>query len=476
MCSRTNNITAGSIMLITPDAVLRVVVSGVIADNRRIPRKWFNAVNPLLNEFAKWNDTLGDFETSKPQTWLKTGLRVATMVVEQEHAVKVDPVERYLVENQMETSAPDSLEFVLEDILAKLKTEVALQTSSRTIYKVFVSPDTHFLLVKDTPIVVPENGGDNGEDYVGDAYLPDDVEKANSILTKLGDMFWANGHSIIFVDKHDDELLVKDHKLSGRIYKGETLDMVMSMSKFKEHKIRRVVTLQGSPGTGKSTLCENVADAIGERVIVLSNAIISNVDRETWVSLMDIMRPNLVIIDDIDRVGSNRLENSLYLFEDNQYNVPLTLLTTNDKDRLPLAFRRPGRIDMVFEMPTPAESIKREIVLEFARTMGIDKVPDTHIGFLMDLMDRFPGAYIKELMLRYKAYGFGYDIPENDMVFGGLKPILEKHLMIHKKRSSEGFAIPSEVEASMSHGDVDMDEDEDEDDMDDDDYDMDFID
>lgn len=455
---------------ISPDALLRVAVSGVIADDKRIPRSWFNAVSPLLNEFHKWNDTLGDFETAKPQTWLKTGFRVASMLVEQEHALKVDPVERFLVENEMESSAPDSLEFVLEDILIKLKTEVVLQTSSRTVYKVILGGDMHFFLVKDTPLAGGSEEDSDADTYVGDAYLPNDDAKALEVLSKLGDIFWSNDHSIIFVDKHDDELVIKDHKLSDRAYKGETLDMVMSMSKFKDHNIRRVVTLQGSPGTGKSTLCENVAKEIASRVMILSNSIVSNVDRDSWMNLMDIMRPNLVIIDDIDRVGTSRLENSLYLFEDNQYNVPLTLLTTNDKDRLPLAFRRPGRIDMVFEMPTPSDAIRRDIVLEFSKTMGIDKVPETHVSFLMELMDKFPGAYIKELMLRYKAYGFEYNIPDNDMVFGGLKPILDRHL---NKASEEADRLHAEryptgeADRSFPHG-------YDDDEEDDDDYDPDF--
>lgn len=418
---------------IPSDSILRVLVSGVIVDGRRIPRKYYNKIAPLLSEFNRWNDTLSDFDTAKPQTWMKTGMRMTGMLVEQEHPSKIDPVERFLSDSDCESSAPDCLEFVMSDIFDKLSMNVVLQTSARTIYRsdLDIENGIFILVVRDNPPIGTAEEDDD-EDYdpehIGDVFLQNDSDKHDKALSILGDRFWTNGHGMIFVDKSDDMIMVKDHKLSDRVYKGETLDVLLSMEKFKAHNIRRVVVLQGSPGTGKSTLCENIAEMIGKRVMVLSNAMLMNIDRDGWFNLMSMMRPDLVVIDDIDRIGSNRLENSLYLFEDNNYSVPLTLLTTNDKDKLPLAFRRPGRIDMVFEMPLPENDIRKKIVVEFARSMGIEDVPETHMGFLMEIMDEFPGAYIKELMLRYKAYGFDYQIPGNDMVFGGLQQRLEKHL------------------------------------------------
>jgi hypothetical protein len=445
------------------DAILRVLVSGVITDGRKIPRTYYNKIAPLLTEFNRWNDTLSDFDTSKPQTWLKTGMRMTGMLVEQEHPSRIDPVERFLADSDCEGDAPDCLEFVMSDVFHDMPMEVVLQTSARTIYRTNLTADkeTFILIVKDNP---PIGGKEDEEDedfdpeYIGDVFLQNDTEKCNESLRILGDMFWAKDHKMIFVDKSDDMILVKDHKLSDRVYKGETYDVLMSMEKFRTQGIRRVVVLQGSPGTGKSTLCENIAETVGNKVMVLSNAMIMNVDRDGWFSLMNMMRPSLVIIDDIDRIAGSRLENSLYLFEDNNYHVPLTLLTTNDKDKLPLAFRRPGRIDMLLEMPLPEDAIRRKIVLEFSRSMGINEVPDSHMNFLMSIMDKYPGAYIKELMLRYKAYGFNYRIPANDMVFGSLQEMFDSMAARAELGEITDAATPPEIprptRSSMSFGSI----------------------
>lgn len=464
--------------MIPSESILRVLVSGVMVDGRRIPRKWYNKVAPLLVEFNRWNDTLAEFDTAKPQTWLKTGMRMTGMLIEQEHPSRVDPVERFLSDNDCECAAPDCTEFVLSDIFSSLKMEDVLKTSARTVYRVDLDKqnDIFLIIVRDNPpIGGPEEEADDDYDpeYIGDVFLQNEDDKAAKALEILGNMFWDSGHTMIFVDKSDDQILGKDHKLSDRVYKGETLDVLLSMKKFKEQNIRRVVVLQGSPGTGKSTLCENIASTLNDRVMVMSNAILTNIDRDGWFNLMGMMKPNLVIIDDIDRVGPSRLESSLYLFEDNNYQVPLTLLTTNDKDKLPLAFRRPGRVDMVFEMPLPGQDIRKKIVVEFAKSMGIDKVPDSHMDFLMVIMDEFPGAYIKELMLRYKAYGFEYEIPTNDMVFGALQAKLnamkeDKHAVVEKPkvaRASLERALMqrlNEISVPMSYDDEDEDEDEDE--------------
>jgi len=452
---------APSMSMIPSEAILRVLVSGVMVDNKRIPRKWYNKVAPLLVEFNRWNDTLSEFDTSKPQTWVKTGMRLTSMLIEQEHPSRIDPVDRFLSDSDCESAAPDCVEFVLSDIFSHMKMESVLQTSARTVYRVDLDKDAgiFFMVVRDNPPVAgPSDEADEDYDpeYIGDVYLQNDDEKAMKALSILGDRFWENGHTMIFVDKADDQILGKDHKLSGRVYKGETLDVLTSMKKFEDQSIRRVIVLQGSPGTGKSTLCENIAEMLNDRVMVMSNSILTNIDREGWFTLMDMMKPKLVIIDDIDRVGPSRLESSLYLFEDNNYQVPLTLLTTNDKDKLPLAFRRPGRIDMVFEMPLPGQDIRRKIVVEFAKTMGIESVPDSHMDFLMSIMDDFPGAYIKELMLRYRAYGFDYKIPTNDMVFGQLQARLdamsvkkEDEETVEKKRT---VSLAGGAKMSIGHG------------------------
>ncbi|NIP66949.1 AAA family ATPase [Candidatus Bathyarchaeota archaeon] len=219
------------------------------------------------------------------------------------------------------------------------------------------------------------------------------------------------------------------------------LDEIKNLQNFVDKGVRRVVVLQGVPGTGKSTLCAHASEILSDRTIVLSNTILMHLSRNDWSEVIKLLSPTMVIIDDIDRSNMRSLETSLYLFEDTYYDVPLTLLTTNDQQKLPDAFRRPGRIDQIIEMPEPTKSIRKKIIKQMAEREGVGKIPSDKIDMLDSIVEKYPVAYLVELLRRYRSLGWDYQVPDNDIVFA---PIMEElgdsptrtHEVLDRGRSS----------------------------------------
>lgn len=420
--------------MIIQEALLRSILSSVIVDEKKIPRKYYNAVIPLVHSIERVSSKLEGLDINKPQTWIRSSLSMLQgMVIDEKSKIKLDPIALFLDSSDFNYSAHECFDIILDNFITKFKTEEVLKTSSQSLHKVDLDGGIFFYVVvesqessskDDEDKTLPPNGKSSTE-LIFEAFFPNDDDKRIVIEQTLGDMYWKD-KKIVFMDRADDRIYFENHKLTGREYKGVTLKSMIDLDNFKKKKIRRVVVLQGVPGTGKSTLCENVASSINERIIFVSNNIISTIDRGSWETIIGSLRPNLIIIDDIDRINKQRLEQSLHMFEDNVYNVPLTIMTTNDKNKLPEAFRRPGRIDMIFEMPRPELEIKKDMLASFAKSMGIESVPQTHEEFLIGVMDQYSGAYIKELMHRYNANGFDYRIPDNDMVFGSLQKTLDE--------------------------------------------------
>lgn len=418
------------------EALIRSILSSVIVDEKKIPRKYYNKVIPLVQSVDRVSSRLDGLDLNRPQTWVRSALSMLQgMVIDEKQKIKLDPIALFLDKEDFNYSAHECFDIILDNFITKFKTDLVLKTSSQSLHKVDLDGGIFFYVVVEQPTDSAPSDDEKSKsktdsssnELIFEAFFPNDDDKRVKIEQALGDMYWSD-KKIVFMDRADDRIYFENHKLTGREYKGITLKSMIDLDNFRKKNIRRVVVLQGVPGTGKSTLCENVAEKIAERIIFVSNSIISTIDRNSWETIIGSLRPNLVIIDDIDRVNKQRLEQSLHMFEDSTYNVPLTIMTTNDKNKLPEAFRRAGRVDMIFEMPKPDIEIRREMLNSFAKTMGIDEVPKSHEDFLINIMDEFSGAYIKELMHRYNANGFDYRIPDNDMVFGPFQSRLDNIL------------------------------------------------
>jgi 26S proteasome regulatory subunit T6 len=167
------------------------------------------------------------------------------------------------------------------------------------------------------------------------------------------------------------------------------------------------VLLYGPPGTGKTLLARAVAHHTDCQFIRVSGSELvqkyigegSRMVRELFVMARE-HAPSIIFMDEIDSIGSTRIEsssgdsevqrtmlellNQLDGFEANK-NIKV-LMATNRIDILDPALLRPGRIDRKIEFPYPNEAARLDILKIHSRKMnltrGIDlkKIADSMVG------------------------------------------------------------------------------------------------
>ena len=142
-----------------------------------------------------------------------------------------------------------------------------------------------------------------------------------------------------------------------------------SEENFKNASIlhKRGILLEGTPGTGKSTLITQIIDSIIQKGGIVFN--ISNVNDliRTLGFYQDVLRkiepttPVVTIIEDIDKVY-NQIEPELLDFLDGKRSInhSLTILTTNNSSRLSSALLRPSRVDKRYVINLPNKEAREE--------------------------------------------------------------------------------------------------------------------
>lgn len=394
------------------DSLLQQAVSKIIVDKSKIPRGAYDAVRPLIREIQSWTEIFDDLDPTKPNTYVHAGWQLLDRVVEPPKS-KIDPLWAYLQKADYLYEIPTVLEDLFHFALNHLEMEKVTDVANKSIWRINIGD--HKMLA-----VGPQDAEEK-EDVKYDFYLRPVEKVIQEIYKHVGDIFWKSQSKSIVLDFSDGDFSISQYKFTDREYKGEVLEYVKNLQRYADCGVRRVVILQGVPGTGKSTLCAHASRILSERTLVLTTDFVTEIPRSDWAILLEVLDPEMVIVDDIDRMGSRQAEMSLYMFEDAFYHVPITLMTTNDQAKLPAAFRRPGRVDQIIDMPPPGDDIIEEVVRSIGEMEDMTEIPDDKIPFLVEVCKEYPGAHLVELFRRYKVEGWDYVLPENDIAFRDLK-------------------------------------------------------
>eukprot|EP00054_Salpingoeca_dolichothecata_P037522 m.11169 g.11169 ORF g.11169 m.11169 type:complete len:422 (-) comp7592_c0_seq1:39-1304(-) len=174
------------------------------------------------------------------------------------------------------------------------------------------------------------------------------------------------------------------------------------------------VLLYGPPGTGKTLLARAVAHHTECKFIRVSGSELvqkyigegSRMVRELFVMARQ-HAPSIIFMDEIDSIGSSRLEgsggdsevqrtmlellNQLDGFEATT-NIKV-IMATNRIDILDSALLRPGRIDRKIEFPAPNENARLEILKIHSRKMNLTR--GINLRKIAELMPGASGAELK---------------------------------------------------------------------------------
>ena len=236
-------------------------------------------------------------------------------------------------------------------------------------------------------------------------YYRDSIDGLQAFREGIGKSFWE-GRPAVVMDSTDNRPEVRALSLENQQYHGPLLERVDQWRAFMDQGIRRNILLQGPPGCGKSTFCKHVAREVSQRTLMLTSQAYEELNFMRWRELLNFLAPEVVIVDDVDRVQEYRLESSLKNFEEGYCEVPLVFFTTNDHQRLPEAMRRPGRIDQILEFEPPSQELRWRLIREMAAREGVDELPEDQLQRLDALVLHQSTAHLVEALRRARVLGW----------------------------------------------------------------------
>ncbi len=190
---------------------------------------------------------------------------------------------------------------------------------------------------------------------------------------------------------------------------------------FAEAKVKppRGILLAGAPGTGKTTLAKALArESEANFISIKGPALFSKWVGETEKGVREIFRkarqvaPTIIFIDEIDALApargratgdsgvADRVISQLLTEMDGLEELKgvVVVAATNRKDMLDAALLRPGRFDLVLELPVPDDSERLEILEIHAR--GRPFAADVNLRQLCGELAGWVGADIELLVNR----------------------------------------------------------------------------
>lgn len=160
-------------------------------------------------------------------------------------------------------------------------------------------------------------------------------------------------------------------------------------AKFRRANVPRSVLLYGPPGSGKSTAMRYVARLAGGFSLRLDCARIVRVGEANLGHLLTLLRPNTVLLDDLDRGNTSEILSAIDMIRES---CRLLLASVNDLSKLDPAVVRVGRFDKLAELTTMDQGVLDSLLGDMA--------PDVR-----NRLAALPVAYVDEFAMRSRILG-----------------------------------------------------------------------
>ena len=178
----------------------------------------------------------------------------------------------------------------------------------------------------------------------------------------------------------------------------------------------RSVLLDGRPGTGKSTIARWLAAQVGGRVLCVSASSVTRMTPESLEGLVMWLRPDVVLIDDFDRVSSHG--EMLTAIERVRRAVKLFVVSTNNLKHMDAAAVRPRRFDELIPVDSLGEPFVRGYLREVWHALSeADKAtvlpwPVTYLEELMERAAHVPNVVLADEVAQLQARLAEREVPE----------------------------------------------------------------
>jgi hypothetical protein len=156
--------------------------------------------------------------------------------------------------------------------------------------------------------------------------------------------------------------------------------------------------MDGEPGTGKTTAAAHMARKLNLRTVVMNvedlvklTADRHGVYKAAGPELAEMLEPDILIVNDIDRISKDKQLPILDLLDNAKHYTKLIFVTTNHYRDLIEPVRRPGRLGDMISVP----GLSREEIELIAP--GLAHLADRMLGWPID--------YVRDMQDRYDVLG-----------------------------------------------------------------------
>lgn len=382
------------------------IMSGEVTIDGRLK----SAVESTTHAMEDVSRTVGDLSVDKPATWARFARRLLQRSLNEK---TIEWSEQWL-DQRGYTRRESRLGALWLELCNRAPKSIAYREDREIIWR-FDLGDGHFFI----PLHVGESLSREGSSYPMGSHevrLPEDPAAFEQLKRAIADFFWR-GRQAVFVDRVGESEQFIDADQEGPGYVGPLNDQLEVWARYRDAGIRRCVLLQGVPGNGKSTFARQAARRLSNRTVILSSEAASNISASDWQLMLEVLRPEMIVIDDVDRLADSVLEGRLRMFEEQHCDVPFIIFTSNDHTRLPRPMRRPGRIDQILELDEPDRSVLEYVVGELAARQGVE-IPAGRLDHLVDIAEETSTAHVVELLRRARVEGWDAQPLACDITFG----------------------------------------------------------
>ncbi len=229
-------------------------------------------------------------------------------------------------------------------------------------------------------------------------------EHEDEILERLHELIWAeysSSHLTVTVSGLEEDALEP-----GAVIPTNLIDVLTTrIGSFREAGLPRSYMLVGAPGTGKTTCVQHITRTLGLRSLrvpigELCRSLGIGGDPNTGPvkkagegndalplgTLVLAARPDIIILDDLDRAPDYVQDELLDFMELARKSVSIIIASVNNPEKLSAALKRPRRIDDHLEVPALELETVKGILGDQADLA--EAMADWPVAYLMEFMDR----------------------------------------------------------------------------------------
>lgn len=151
------------------------------------------------------------------------------------------------------------------------------------------------------------------------------------------------------------------------------------IEKFHQKGISRAALLWGLPGSGKTSYLKNYAKIANKSLLLVPPELVNDIgSRGELSSLIELIRPDILVLDDLDWIGETALSILISKVDEWRQRFPKTVLvaTCNRISNGIAPLLRPGRLGKTLHFNTPSAADKAEVFSYYLEKYGVssDKI------------------------------------------------------------------------------------------------------